>query len=245
MMAMGTNEIQWAERYARPHMNYFRNGGAPELPQEYLALLKRYLSLVPHLASSLPRELQSKTLSQHDLHLDNIFVDPDTKIITHIIDWQSTAVSELFLQYEVPRMLPLADRGDDGRQDTLSGISGLVNHPSQETDVLTHYQDLTRTRNPSRWASMNFPYNSTLTNPTSLVSGTWTREDLFSFRHALITVAAQWAEISPGSVSCPIKFTREELEAHNEEMELLEDLSTVLHALEDGNLISVGGRVLR
>jgi hypothetical protein len=96
MMAIGTNEIQWAERYARPHMNYFRTGDASELPQEYLSLWKRYLSLVPHLASSLPRELQSKTLSHHDLHLDNIFVDPDIKIITHIIDWQSTAVSELF-----------------------------------------------------------------------------------------------------------------------------------------------------
>jgi hypothetical protein len=142
-------------------------------------------------------------------------------------------------------MLPLADHGDDGPQETLSGISGLVNHPNQEADVFTHYQDLTRTKNPSRWAAMAFPYNSTLTNPTSLVSGTCTREDLFSFRHALITVAAQLAEISPGSVSCPINFTREELEAHNEEMELLEDLSTVLHALEDGNLISVGGRVLR
>lgn len=226
-------------------MNYFRTGDAPELPQEYISLLKRYLSLVPHLASSLPKELQSKTLSHHDLHLDNIFVDPDTKTITHIIDWQSTAVSELFLQYKVPRMLPLADRGDDRPQEALSGNAGLVNHPSQETDVFTHYQDLTRTKNPSRWAAMAFPYSSTLTDPASLVSGAWTRKDFFSFRHALITVAAQWAEIRPGSVSCPITFTREELEAHNEEMELLEDLGSVLHALEDGNLISVGGRVLR
>jgi aminoglycoside phosphotransferase (APT) family kinase protein len=38
-----------------------------------------------------------KTLSHPDLHLDNIFVDPDTKRITHIIDWQSAVISDVFL----------------------------------------------------------------------------------------------------------------------------------------------------
>jgi hypothetical protein len=36
-----------------------------------------------------------------------------------------------------------------------------------------------------------------------------------------------------------------ELELHNEEMGLLEELGTVLQLLQDQNLIEVGGRVLR
>jgi hypothetical protein len=60
-----------------------------------------------------------------------------------------------------------------------------------------------------------------------------------------MTIAARWKEISPNSTSCPIRFTEHEIELHNEEMELLEDLGTVSHLLQDQNLISVGGRVLR
>ena len=104
-MAMGKNEIQWAEACATPQMNYCRPGDSPELPEEYISLLKRYLILVPYLSSGIPEELHSKTLYHRDLHLDNIFVDPDTKEITNIIDWQSTVVSEIFFQHKVPPIL--------------------------------------------------------------------------------------------------------------------------------------------
>jgi hypothetical protein len=39
-----------------------------------------------------------------DLHLDNIFVDPGTHQITHIIDWQSACVAPLFYQSCIPRL---------------------------------------------------------------------------------------------------------------------------------------------
>lgn len=243
MMAMGANEILWAERYAKPHMNYCRSVDTPELPEEYISLLKRYLVLVPHLASTVPKELHSKTLCHRDLHLDNIFVDPDTKDITNIIDWQSTAVSEIFFQHKVPLMLPLPN--SDNAEEASPDMSKLGNCSGHGVDVFTHYQKLTQTKNPLRWAAINLLHGSTLTKPTSLVSGAWGRNDMFSFRHALIAIAAYWKDIAPNPTSCPITFTKEELERHNEEMELLEDLSTVLHLLQDQNLISVGGRVLR
>lgn len=68
---------------------------------------------------------------------------------------------------------------------------------------------------------------------------------MFSFRHAMINIAAHWKDISLDSTACPISFTDQELWLHNEEMELLEELGTVLHLLQDQNLIAVGGRVLR
>ncbi|PVH72795.1 hypothetical protein DL98DRAFT_470064 [Cadophora sp. DSE1049] len=243
MVAMGMNEIKWTKTCAAPQMNYCRPVDTPELPEEYISLLERYLILVPHLAPVFPEELHSKTLHLRDLHLDNIFVDPDTKRITHIIDWQSTVVSEIFFQYKVPAMLPPSSGyksiPEPMSEDFRGGICS-----GESDDILNRYQDLTRIKNPLRWAAINHLHKSIL-QPVSLVSGAWSRNDVFSFRHALITIAAHWQDIYPDSTACPISFTDQELWLHNEEMELLEELGTVLHLLQDQNLISVGGRVLR
>lgn len=241
---MGMNEIQWAETCATPQMNYCRPVDTCELPDEYISLLKRYLTLVPYLPPTIPDKLHSKTPFHRDLHLDNIFVDPDTKKITYIIDWQSIAVSEFFFQHKVPPMLP-PPGGYERITKAPSEDSESINCSSEGDDILSHYQSLTRVKNPLRWAAINRPHSSMLTQPVSLVSGAWSRNDIFSFRHALITIAARWKDIAPNSASCPIRFTEHELELHNEEMELLEELGTVLHLLQDQNLISVGGRVLR
>ncbi|RFU34648.1 hypothetical protein B7463_g1745, partial [Scytalidium lignicola] len=167
-----------------------------------------------------------------------------TKKITHIIDWQSTAVSEILSQNKVPPMRP-PPGGYDQMHEPPSEISETVDYSSQEDDIFNHYQRLTRTKKPLRWAAINLPHSSILTGPVSLISGAWSRNDVFSFRHALISIAAHWKDIAPNLKTCPIDFTEHELELHNEEMELLEELGTVLHLLQNQNLISVGGMVLR
>src|SRR3954471_3375510 len=102
---MGTNELRWAESHARPHMNYHRSLDEPEDPDRYISLLRQYLTLAPYLLPESTKTHQIKTLSHPDLHLDNIFVDPDTKRITHIIGWQSASISDVFLQNKFPQML--------------------------------------------------------------------------------------------------------------------------------------------
>ncbi|TVY42581.1 Altered inheritance of mitochondria protein, mitochondrial [Lachnellula occidentalis] len=243
MMALGMNEIRWTKTCAVPQMNYHRPVDTPELPDEYLSLLRRYLVLVPYLPPIFPENLHSKTLFHQDLHLDNIFVDPDTKKINNIIDWQMTPASEMFLQHKIPAMLPPLG-GYESIPETKSQSSGIGTGSGENDDILKHYQNLTRIKNPLRWAAINHPHKYIL-QPVSLISGAWSRNDMFSFRHALITIAAHWKDICPNSTSCPISFTEQELALHNEEMELLEELGTVLHLLQDQNLISVGGRVLR
>ncbi|KAH6719806.1 hypothetical protein BKA61DRAFT_667720 [Leptodontidium sp. MPI-SDFR-AT-0119] len=243
MVAMGMNEIQWAKTYAAPQINYCRPVDTPELPEEYISLLERYIILVPHLVPIFPEELHSKTLCHQDLHLDHIFVDPDTKKITNIIDWQSTAVSEIFFGHGVPAMLPPPGGYKSTPEPMPEGFTrGTCS--GEIDDILSRYQNLTRIKNPLRWAAINHLHKSIL-QPVSLVSGAWSRNDVFSFRHALITIAAHWQDIYPDSTACPISFTDQELWLHNEEMELLEELGTILHLLDDQNLISVGGRVLR
>jgi hypothetical protein len=225
-------------------MNYYRPGDTPELPEEYISLLQRYVILAPYLTSAFTKELHSKTLFHPDLHLDNIFVDPDTKKITNIIDWQSAPVSEVLFQHRVPTMLPPPGGYDKKPIDSCED-SKSADPPNDETCILNHYRKLVRSKNRLRWAAIKHPHASLLTEPVSLVTGAWSGNDVYSFRHALIKIAAYWKDINPNSGPCPIRFTKEELELHNEEMELLEDLSTVLHLLQEQNLISVGGMVRR
>jgi len=76
------------------------------LPDEVLTLLERYLQLspamIPHLSPD--EDIHSPTLWHPDLHLDNIFVDSESKQITRIIDWQSAAVMPFFYQGGIARM---------------------------------------------------------------------------------------------------------------------------------------------
>ncbi|KAF2872593.1 hypothetical protein BDV95DRAFT_628206 [Massariosphaeria phaeospora] len=217
--------------HAKPRTNPYRSLEDPETPVEYVSLLERYLELVPHLS---PAPVQT-SLSHPDLHLDNIFVDPSTKQTTCIIDWQSASVSEPFFQHKVPRLLlPVGPNAPDA-----------TDYADKTADLYSYYQQLTRSKNEQHWTMMALQNSSLLTKPSSLLCGAWSRNDVFSFRHALIHIAAQWGETASANGPCPIQFTDKELEHHSEEMELVEGLGEVLHQLQDDNLIPLGGMVPR
>lgn len=240
MAAMGINEMQWARAYAKPRINPYRSIETPESPDEYISLLKRYLQLVPYLS---PGQFRT-SLSHPDLHLDNIFVDPETEKITCIIDWQSASVSEPFLQHDIPRMLIPVGHSPNEQIIPTSKDSGPKKDSDRTPDLLSHYRFLSRLTNEERCAAINLHNRSLLTEPSSLLKGAWSKNDTFSFRHALIHVAARWEEIAPGT-PCLIQFTSQELELHNDELDLLEGLGEVLRQLQSDNLIPLGGMVPR
>lgn len=77
-----------------------------EHPEDGLALLTQYMDAASYLIPSSDDEAASSNVLWHpDLHLDNVFVDPNTHEITSIIDWQSACVAPLFYQSGVPRMV--------------------------------------------------------------------------------------------------------------------------------------------
>lgn len=203
---------------------------SPELSEDFLLLLKHYIQLAPHLIPKPSGETCVKTLSHPDLHIDNIFVDPVTRKITNISDWQSTSVSEIFLQRAFPPMLSLDhDYPKIGEE--------------QSQDLLDQYKGLTETCNPRRWTVVKDGHLSILTEPISLLCGACNREDIFPFRHALITVVANWPKLFPDSSPCPVHFTELELELHGKEMELIEGLEDIMYLRQEENLISLGGVV--
>jgi hypothetical protein len=236
---MGIDEIRWAKVHAKPRINPYRSLDVPESPDEYISLLERYLPLVP-LLSPAP---SPTSLSHPDLHLDNIFVNPDTKQISCIIDWQSASVSEPCFQTSIPRMLtPIAS---NSHKDATSQDPKATDGADRTADLLSHYQCLIKLKNEQRWAGMALHDSSPLIKPVSLLCGAWSRNDVFSFRHQLIYIAAEWEKIALSIQSCPMTFTHEELELHNSEMELLEGLGEVLHQLQNDNLIPLRGMVRR
>ncbi|KAL5320589.1 hypothetical protein ACEPPN_011399 [Leptodophora sp. 'Broadleaf-Isolate-01'] len=241
MAAMGINEIQWAAAYATPQINPYRSIETPESPDSYISLLNQYLQLTPYLS---PGPFRT-SLSHQDLHLDNIFVDPDTKKITCIIDWQSASVSEPFLQHSIPRMLIPVDRCSPGERLDAVLKESDAGDSNETIDLLSYYRNISRAKNEQRWTAINLHNRSLLTEPTSLLCGAWSRNDVFSLRHALIHVVARWEEIAPTTLPCPVKFTEHELELHNDELELVESLGEVLHQFQNDNLIPLGRMVLR
>jgi hypothetical protein len=133
----------------------------------------------------------------------------------------------------------------DERLEAASEESNAGEDSNGTADLLSHYQNLSRLKNEQRWAAINLHNRPLLTEPVSLLCGAWSRNDFFSFRHALIHVAARWKEIAPATTPCPIQFMEHELELHNGELELVEGLGEVLHQLQNDNLIPLGGMVLR
>jgi len=75
---MAENEVKFVKAYAHPRMNYACSLTEPELPKEMLDLLDRYLQLILAMVPPLsPDDTHSSTLWHSDLHLDNVFVDPE------------------------------------------------------------------------------------------------------------------------------------------------------------------------
>lgn len=228
-LALGMNEVEWATSTAKPRMNFHRSMASPETPGDYIALIKNYMALSPYLASY-PSTESPNRISHPDLHLDNVFVDPGTNRITCIIDWQQACVSPISLQRSHPQMLELSALSHSGQG-------------KHESDLLNHYYNAIKESDPVRWKVLADPLLQVKTNPISMVPGCWDREDLFSLRAALITAVAHWDVIGQRGTPCPVNFGQEELLRHQDEMDLLEGISTILHQLQDDGLIPLGGMV--
>ncbi|RAK74295.1 aminoglycoside phosphotransferase family protein [Aspergillus fijiensis CBS 313.89] len=227
--AIAQNEIRWAQTPAKPRMNVRRSEEQLETADEYVALLERYTKLVPYLLQEPHGHESPDQLSHPDLHLDNIFVDPATNNITAVIDWQHAAASPVDLHPLIPQMLEPTTAGTGEGDDSLRQF----------------YFAKLKSLNPRRWEALTEPCHTLRMKPTRLVPACWQRDDLFSLRHSLIAVVARWDDICTSSIKCPIDFTIQELQQHDEEMELIEGVSLVLRQIQEQGLLPLGGMVPR
>ncbi|KAE9378223.1 hypothetical protein N431DRAFT_541752 [Stipitochalara longipes BDJ] len=225
--AMGTNEIQFIKTHAHPRMNYHRSLIKPELPNEVLTLLERYLQLAPAMIPPKgPEDIHSPTLWHPDLHLDNIFVDPESQKITRIIDWQSATVMPLFYQCGIARMFQCPWT------------------PFKIEVCLKYYEALTHTNNPRHWAALQLQRQNleARTEPSRAVIRVWENRNVLFLRRALLEMIEQWDSLCPGAL-CPVSFSEQELKLHEIEEDSMSDSVYLMRHFRDNWAIPPDGMV--
>ncbi|KAJ1709623.1 kinase-like domain-containing protein [Aspergillus flavus] len=238
--ALGKNEIAWIKSHAKSRMNYYRSMEDQEHPEDGLALLTQYMDAASYLIPSSDDEAASSNVLWHpDLHVDNVFVDPDTHEIKSIIDWQSACVAPLFYQSGVPRMAqhtgPVREGWvvpqKPGNFDSLSEEEQNEIQKNLESETMHIYYEAQKT----------VPIMRKL---VCLVTGVWERRNLFFLRQSLIVLAAYWEEVSSDSgLTCPVQVTKTDLELYSEEEENIDGVGQLLTILHDQALLPHDGMI--
>ncbi|EEP82721.1 predicted protein [Uncinocarpus reesii 1704] len=251
--AMGNNEIAWIKKYASPRMNYYVSLKDPELPDQALALLLKYLEAIPHLIPNDP-EAATNVLWHPDLHLDNVFVDPATGKITSIIDWQGASVAPMFYQSCVPRMFRHYGPVREGwvvpsRPDNFDTLGAedqaRVDQELENETMHKYYEAMVAKHAPHHWRILNQQRDiNHRRRPTWLVTGVWENKDLFFLRYSLISIAALWDRLRPDEMTeCPVNFTPEDLYRHTKEDENMTGIGKMLKLFRDQEVLPVDGMV--
>lgn len=251
LLAISAREREWTRRFATPIRRtlLFSKSKAEILPQEHLQLLDKYDALVSHLVP--PQEIEP-ILRHPDLHLGNIFIDPDSKKISGIIDWQGAMILPLFIHSGFPPMV-----NNDGKRlsnplvrPSPPDLTNIVEGPEKELLLYNYIQQLgyhlylaaTGKWNPVHFQALRRPYLPIRKIIVQQAGYPWDG-DLLSLRAALIGVTQAWENLSKPGESCPVHFTDDETNQHSEEKAEWDDACSCLTMLRDMLGINVQGWV--
>lgn len=250
--ALGRNEIAYIKSHAIPRMNYYRSLKTQEHPDDGLDILAKYMKVAPYLIPQSTNEAASNNVLMHpDLHLDNIFVDPETLQITRIVDWQSACVAPLFYHAAVPKMCTHHGPLQEGwvvperpeEFDSLSAEEQRKIDDDLESQILHKYYEAQVYKRSSRyWSILQNERIPIIRKPVWLVTGVWENRDLFFLRESLMSLFAHWEQLVPGA-PCPISFTNEDVELHSKEEENITGVGKLLTLFRDESVLPVDGMV--
>ncbi|PLB44433.1 hypothetical protein P170DRAFT_417061 [Aspergillus steynii IBT 23096] len=252
--ALGRNEIAWIKAHAHPQMNHHRSLRDPERPVDGLALLSQYMNVAPYLVPPPSDEpARSIVLWHPDLHLDNVFVDPDTHEITCIVDWQSACAAPLFYQSSVPRMFrhhrPVREgwvvpERPENYDCLVEDEQKMIDNDLESETLHKYYEALVLKRAPRHWSVLQQTSVPTVRKPVWLVTGVWENQDLFFLRQSLLSLSKNWEEVTArGQLPCPIEFTDQELELHSKEEDNMDGVGHMLTLFRDQGVLPVDGMV--
>jgi hypothetical protein len=192
-----------------------------------LKLLGQYLDLAPAMISPpTSDEIDMSTLWHPDLHLDNIFVDPNTMEISSVLDWQSTVAAPFFSHCGVPKLvrhpepvsLSLSDisRLPQNYEDLSQKDKEYADKKHNSKQLHQYYLQATRGGNPKHWAALQVQ-DDTRIQPVRIVQKVWDQNATFILRQALMRIVNNWERLCPGNGPCPVSFTDKELAVHHQE----------------------------
>ena len=245
--------MEFIKDFARPRINYARSITELAQPKDMLDLLNQYLRLVPALVPPpVAEDIHSSTLWHPDFHLNNIFIDPKSKKITYIIDWQGAAALPIFYQCSVPTMfrhrgvvsndlMVWSKRPDDYKsleQEEKEEVDNLI-----ESECLHKcYLAITHRKNPRHWAALHSQDEQRL-QPIRIVLSVWDDFDVFFLRRALIRIVNRWEDLCQNAGPCPVTFNDQDMAPYLHEEENKDTVSEVLGIFQKNWGLSLDGLV--
>lgn len=167
------------------------------------------------------------------------------------MDWQSACVAPLFYQSSVPRLCRSNRPVPDGwvvpkRPDDFESLSEREHKQIDEKLVSQilhkYYEAQVCKRAPWHWAVLQQHAVPILRKPVWPATGAWENRDLFFLRESLMELVAHWEELFP-DVTCPITFSREEVELQAKEEEHINGVGHLLTLFRDEAVLPVDGMV--
>ncbi|CAM5998866.1 unnamed protein product [Sphagnum balticum] len=247
------SEKHFLEQHGHPRLNYARSRVESEKPEEMLELLDKYLKLTPAMVPPpTPDDIDASALWHPDLHLDNLFIDPNTLQITSVIDWQSTTAAPLFYQCGVPKMVrhrePVAldlsnwPKRCDNYEDLGQDGKDYAEKMHRSEHLHQYYLRITRRDNPRHWTALQL-HNELRVQPVKIVQQVWENNTIFFLRRALMRITANWERLCPGAGPCPASFSEEDLSLFNREVEKREFVSDTLNLIQKNYGLNPDGTV--
>ncbi|RDX41454.1 hypothetical protein OH76DRAFT_1326148, partial [Lentinus brumalis] len=211
----------WLARFAKPRLpsdpSFLDEEDAS--PAFHIKVLDQVLSCVP--ATMPSPELCVPTMWHSDLNRGNIFIDPSTRVITGLIDWQSTTIGPLYLQANIPRAfvytghnieLPSERMGKPRFPENFASLSKDEKRAllAEFIDAGTFvWQQNMILEDPLWGAVYRLPKYPLRVNPIHCASRTWTN-GLTQLRDLLLRMRDEWAELAGPDTPCPLTFSQEE-----------------------------------
>ncbi|KAF4633803.1 hypothetical protein G7Y89_g4304 [Cudoniella acicularis] len=236
------SEKGFLNEHGHPRLNYARSPTEHEQPEEMLELLDQYLELAPAMISpSIPDDVNASTLWHPDLHLDNLFVDPNTLQVTSVIDSQLTAAAPLFYQCGVPKMvrhqepvlLDLSNwpKWPDDYKDFGQDQKEYAEKMHRSEYLHQYYLRIARRDNPRHWAALQL-HDEVRVQPVKIVQQVWENSTIFFLRQALMRIVNNWERLCPDAGPCPVSFSEQDFVLYNHEVEKREFISDTLNLIQ-------------
>ncbi|KAL5499063.1 hypothetical protein ACEPAH_1581 [Sanghuangporus vaninii] len=233
MTAAARREIAWISKFAK--MDKKRSSFYPPAyqPSAHVALLERYLEVIPHLAPS-DTDVTRTALVYDDSSQANIFISEDKlaegKIeISAVIDWSCTAVRPLFMaarwpkfaKHPSPHTMPPHSGGEsDGAGDVpprnfdASLCKEELFDAQADLELRTlhdHYGKACAQRNPEYYRAMSFNNRELVEMMVDFSGRTWT-DDLYApLQTCLAYISQHWTRLVPQTpLPTSLQFTHQD-----------------------------------
>ncbi|KAL3421539.1 hypothetical protein PVAG01_07985 [Phlyctema vagabunda] len=200
--------------------------------KSHVELLEKFLLILPYIIPK-SEDIRSPTLWHTDLHRGNIFVDsPQSPQISGIIDWQGVCIAPFFLQarfasaFDCDWDYPWGAVMPPPLQTNFDELSIEDQHNAQveykEVKLKKFYEVASRKFNPRLFRAldaMQIDDEHLIPSIFDLVGRSWV-DGLMPLRHLLVQIALDWDKLTDSTIiTCPISFSRNEIERSSKDME--------------------------